>query len=115
MKLIFVLIFTIPNIYTMYLTIYYKIPGFIKSVEEHMDPHDAKIIGMFTLFQLIFTILALIPTPLMFNYERINAIYLVMLTGAAIWNGGRFYIQVFSQRYNSKFMPRRSSIAPKTE
>jgi len=99
----------------MYLTIYYKIPGFIKSVEEHMDPHDAKIIGMFTLFQLIFTILALIPTPLMFNYERINAIYLVMLTGAAIWNGARFYIQVFSQRYNSKFMPRRSSIAPKTE
>ena len=76
-----------------------------------MDPHDTKVVFIFVLFQLIYTILALLPTPLLFNYEGLNELYLVFLTGAAIWNGGKYYIQIFSQRYNSKFK-RKASIKP---
>ena len=78
--------------------------GFIKR-DEIINPYDIKIMMMFSLFQLIYTIVTLIPTALIFNYEAINAIYLVTITAAAVWNGGSYYILIFSQRYNLKFMP----------
>ena len=64
---------------------------------------------MFSLFQLIYTIVTLIPTSLIFNYESINAIYLVIIAAAAVWNGGSYYIQIFSQRYNAKFQEKKSN------
>ena len=39
----------------------------------------------------------------MFRYEFINAAYLIFVTFWAILNGGSYYIQIFSQRYNTKF------------
>ena len=79
--------------------------GFIKQGEV-INPYDIKTIMMFSLFQLIYTIVTLIPTSLIFNYESINAIYLVIIAAAAVWNGGSYYILIFSQRYNLKFMPK---------
>ena len=76
--------------------------GFIKAGEE-MDPYKLNIIMMFASFQLVYVVLSLIPTRLMYNYELVNALYLVTLTFCAIWNGGSYYIQIFSQRYNEKF------------
>ena len=29
-----------------------------------------------------------------------------MVTTVAVWNGGSYYILIFSQRYNLKFMPK---------
>ena len=79
--------------------------GFIKQGEV-INPYDIKTIMMFSLFQLIYTIVTLIPASLIFNYESINAIYLVIIAAAAVWNGGSYYILIFSQRYNLKFMPK---------
>lgn len=68
-----------------------------------MDPYKPSIIFMFALFQLLFMTVCLIPTCLMFRFEFINAIYLIFVTFWAILNGGSYYIQIFSQRYNTKF------------
>ena len=48
----------------------------------------------------------------MFRFEFINAIYLIFVTFWAILNGGSYYIQIFSQRYNTKFPARRPSVKP---
>ena len=77
--------------------------GFAKHGEV-FDPHKVSLILMFTMFQFIFMTVCLIWTRFMFNYEIISALYLVWITGMAIWNGGSYYIQIFSQRYNSKFL-----------
>ena len=71
-----------------------------------MNPHDFKIVVFFASFQFMYTVFFLMFPFIMFNYEIINAIYLVLITGAAILNGGSYYIQIFSQRYNSKFKPK---------
>jgi len=45
----------------------------------------------------------------------ISALYLVWITAMAIWSGGSYYIQIFSQRYNNKFLtPSISSISQKS-
>merc|ERR1712150_94445 len=71
---------------------------------EKLDPYKPSIIVMFTLFQFFYMIVCLIGTRLLFNYEFINAISLILITAMAVWNGGSYYIQIFSQRYNAKFL-----------
>ena len=90
------LIYIILNV-KMYLT------GFAKHGEV-FDPHKVSLILMFTMFQFIFMTVCLSWTRFMFNYEIISALYLVWITAMAIWNGGSYYIQIFSQRYNTKFL-----------
>ena len=68
-----------------------------------MDPYKFNIIMMAASFQLVYTVICLIPTSLMYNYELVNALYLVSLTFWAIWKGGSYYAKIFSQRYNEKF------------
>ena len=46
----------------------------------------------------------MIPTVLMYSYEFISALYLIFIITYGIWLGGSYYIQIFSQRYNSKFL-----------
>ena len=46
----------------------------------------------------------MIPTKLMFDYEFISAFYLIFIITYGIWLGASYYIQIFSQRYNSKFL-----------
>lgn len=77
--------------------------GFIKR-GEMLDPYKPSIIMMFALFQLFYMIGCLIPTFLLFRYEFVNAIYLIFVTFWAVLNGGSYYIQIFSQRYNTKFL-----------
>ena len=69
-----------------------------------MDPYKPSIIFMFSLFQLVYMTVCLIPTFLMFRFELLNAIYLIFVTFWAVLNGGSYYIQIFSQRYNTKFI-----------
>jgi hypothetical protein len=62
------------------------------------DPYQTPTILMFAFFQLFYVIMSLIPTMLMYNNEFMNATYLVVLTVAAVWKGGTYYISIFSQR-----------------
>ena len=77
--------------------------GFIKQ-EEKASPYDVFVILMFTLFQFGYMVVLMIPTKLMFDYEFISAFYLIFIITYGIWLGASYYIQIFSQRYNSKFL-----------
>jgi len=77
--------------------------GFIKH-EEKASPYQVSIILMFTLFQFGYMVVLMIPTKLMFDYEFISAFYLIFIITYGIWLGASYYIQIFSQRYNSKFL-----------
>ena len=87
---------------------YMLFKGFMKH-GEHFDPYRVASIMVFSFFQLIYMTVCLIGTRFMFNYEFINALYLIMITVMAVWNGGSYYIQIFSQRYNAKFIPKKSN------
>lgn len=82
--------------------------GFIEDGEK-LDPYKLSIIVMFTLFQFFYMIVCLIGTRLLFNYEFINSIALILITAMAVWNGGSYYIQIFSQRYNAKFQAEKAN------
>ena len=77
--------------------------GFIKHGEK-ASPYSVSIILMFTLFQFGYMVVLMIPTKLMFDYEFISAFYLIFIITYGIWLGASYYIQIFSQRYNSKFL-----------
>ena len=63
---------------------------------------------MFQLFQFLYMTVFLISARLKFNYQFINASYLIFVTFMAVWNGGSYYIQIFSQRYNNKFITKKA-------
>ena len=52
--------------------------GFIEDGEK-LDPYKLSIIVMFTLFQFFYMIVCLIGTRLLFNYEFINSIALILV------------------------------------
>lgn len=80
-----------------------------------MNPYKLEIILMFALFQFVYMSVCLIPTFLMFKYELINAMYLIFVTAVAVLNGGSYYIQIFSQRYNTKFLAKAAAVAAASE
>uniref|UniRef100_A0A0K2TPV9 Glycerophosphocholine acyltransferase 1 n=1 Tax=Lepeophtheirus salmonis TaxID=72036 RepID=A0A0K2TPV9_LEPSM len=71
---------------------------------NEVDVFDYKILSIFFIFQFIY-ILVTILFCFIFTYRFyfLSVVYLLTLNFAAIWNGANYYIQVFSQRYNSKF------------
>jgi len=81
--------------------------GFIQPGET-LDPYKLSIILMFQLFQFLYMTVFLISARLKFNYQFINASYLIFVTFMAVWNGGSYYIQIFSQRYNNKFITKKA-------
>ena len=81
----------------------FLLSGIIKHGEP-LDPYKFPIIMMFASFQFVYMVICLIPTWFMFNFEFINVTYLALVILAAIFNGGSYYIQIFSQRYNAKFI-----------
>ena len=81
----------------------FLLSGIIKNGEPP-DPYKFQIIVWFAIFQFVFMVICLIPTWFMFNFEFINVAYLVLVILAAVFNGGSYYIQIFSQRYNAKFI-----------
>ena len=68
-----------------------------------MDPFSKKTTLIFATFQFIYVIVCLIPVPLIFHNQVVNELFLLQLILIGIWNGGSYYIQIFSQRYNEKF------------
>jgi uncharacterized membrane protein len=76
--------------------------GFLQEGET-LDPFCKKTTLLFAAFQLIYVIICLIPVPLFFYNQVVNEVFILILILIGIWNGGSYYIQIFSQRYNDKF------------
>ena len=78
------------------------VSGFLKEGET-LDPFSRKTTLIFALFQLIYVVLCLVPVPLFYSNQVFNEVFILVLVLVGIWNGGSYYIQIFSQRYNEKF------------
>ena len=83
----------------------YKHPNVICHTDTH--PHrshhplrtDSYALTYFCVYQLVYTVLTIAPTLLYLRYCWLHSLLLVGVFGVCVWNGGSFYIEVFSRRY----------------
>merc|ERR1711971_1473225 len=76
----------------------------ILSREESFDSRTMKTKTIFVVTQIFYTMLTLLPTPLFYGSYRLSFAYFVTLFLWTTWRGGSYYIEVFSERYNLKFV-----------
>jgi len=76
----------------------------ILSREESFDSKTLKTKTIFVVTQIFYTMLTLLPTPLFYGSYRLSFAYFVTLFLWTTWRGGSYYIEVFSERYNLKFV-----------
>merc|ERR1739844_535863 len=60
--------------------------------------------GVFVLSQVIYTILTILHPPLLFKSYYLSCVFLVFVFTMAVWNGASYYIEIFSTRYNLKYV-----------
>jgi len=77
----------------------------VLSPGEVYHPDQMKTKTIFVVGQLIYAVLWLLPTPILFHLRFLNTTFLLILVIAGIWRGGSYYIFVFSKIYNKKFEP----------
>merc|ERR1719323_1154639 len=76
----------------------------ILSREESFDSRTLKTKTIFVVTQIFYTMLTLLPTTFFFTSYRLSFAYFVTLFLWTTWRGGSYYIEVFSERYNLKFV-----------
>ena len=70
---------------------------------EAFDETTKKTKLTFWAAQLVYTILTLLPVPLVWHSKTVHAAFLVFMFTTAVYNGASYYIEIFSKRYNLKF------------
>lgn len=63
---------------------------------EKFNPDTIKTKTIFWIFQLIFTIITLIPTPFLFANYTANVSYILLVLFIAVYNGSNYYFEVFA-------------------
>merc|ERR1711997_1211539 len=66
----------------------------------------AKVV--FVLSQVVYTILTILHPPLLFKSYYLSCVFLVFVFTTAVWNGASYYIEIFSTRYNLKYVVKES-------
>mmetsp|Transcript_15296 Transcript_15296/g.23035 ORF Transcript_15296/g.23035 Transcript_15296/m.23035 type:complete len:560 (-) Transcript_15296:92-1771(-) len=79
-----------------------KSVGVMKKDEEY-QAHEVKTKIIFMTSQFVFTVVAFLPSFLLYRSYRLHVGYMVALFVTAVYNGASYYIEVFSQRYQLKF------------
>lgn len=82
-----------------FLKFFRKLGVFAK--DEEYDSRTLKTKAVFVVAQLMFTMVAFLPTPFMYYSPTFHLIYILLIITSSIFNGASFYIEVFSKRYNS--------------
>ena len=59
-------------------------------------PTQTKVI--FTFVQGFYTLVCFVPAKFMFNSFWVHTAWLLLVFGASVWNGARYYIDVFTVR-----------------
>merc|ERR1712141_124746 len=72
--------------------------------EENLDPETRLAKIAFVISQFVFTILTIVHPPILYTSYELCCAYLVLIFTAAVWNGASYYIEIFSKRYNMKFI-----------
>lgn len=73
--------------------------------DEAFDAETRKTKLAFWGFQLLYTLVTLAPTPLLWRRKALHVAWIGLMFSAAVYNGASYYIEVFSKRYNQKFDP----------
>jgi len=67
---------------------------------EEFDCTGMKTKLVFVFSQLVFTVVALPITPLIYYSYTAHLMYILLIITISVFNGASFYIEVFSKRYN---------------
>ena len=71
--------------------------------DESFDDASRKTKLTFWAGQLVYTVITLSFTPLLWRYKALHALCLFSMFATAIYSGASYYIEVFSRRYNDQF------------
>mmetsp|Transcript_71017 Transcript_71017/g.199373 ORF Transcript_71017/g.199373 Transcript_71017/m.199373 type:complete len:569 (+) Transcript_71017:849-2555(+) len=85
------------------LVLYLMRKGKFMKPDERFDHKTFKTKLIFMFSQFCYTAVVLLPTPLHYSVFPLSAVYVMGVFGVAIYNGGEYYIEVFSRRYYSQF------------
>jgi len=66
------------------------------------DEWKTKVIFMVS--QLAFTVFTIFYTPILYSNYSISFVYIMCVYLWAVWRGGTYYIEIFSERYKLKFV-----------
>jgi len=75
---------------------------------ECLDPETNLAKGVFVLCQVIYSILTILHTNILYRSYLVSCIYIIFIFGIGVWNGASYYIEIFSKRYNMKFIQKDS-------
>jgi hypothetical protein len=75
--------------------------GILKA-DEGFDPDATKTKIVFWIGQLIFTVLTLLPVPVLWANQAANLGYLLFVLAVSIYNGANYYFEIFAARYLQK-------------
>ena len=71
--------------------------------DESFDDASRKTKLTFWAGQLVYTVVTLVATPLLWRYKALHALCLFSMFATAIYSGASYYIEVFTRRYNDQF------------
>lgn len=77
--------------------------GLVKA-GECLDPETNLAKGVFVCSQIIYTLLTILHTNLLYMSYMTSCIYIISIFGIGVWNGASYYIEIFSKRYNLQFV-----------
>lgn len=77
--------------------------GFLGQNEE-FDSESLLAKVAFVVTQILYTLVTILHPPLLFKSYYLSCVYLVVIFTMAVWNGASYYIEIFSTRYNLKFV-----------
>ncbi len=69
--------------------------------DEHFNESTSSSLGLFVLAQAIYTTLTILPPILTWYacHEVFGTAWLVFLFAVGAWNGGSYYVEIFSKRF----------------
>jgi len=70
---------------------------------EIFDSEAWKTKFIFMFVQLVYTAATFLPVAVLWSHKALNAIYLLTVYALCVWNGGSYYIEVFSKAYRKQF------------
>jgi len=74
-------------------------------VTKGIESRQLKVF-VFMMVQFLYTFITLLPMLIVWRYRIANEIFVLCFMAISIWNGGNFYIEVFSMRYTQELLKR---------
>jgi len=75
----------------------------IMGPDETFTPPRFKVTLIFVVFQLLYTLVTFTPARLLHSYEYAHTATLILIITFSVYNGARYYIQVFSKIHEKRY------------